>query len=42
VGVDGQLLSWQPVAPVGGVLAVRVETDSSPSFVAWKEIEVLG
>jgi hypothetical protein len=40
--VDGQVLSWQPVAPAGGVVAVRVETDSSPSFVAWKEIEVLG
>lgn len=39
---DGQVLSWQPAAPVAGVVAVRVETDSSPSFVAWKEIEVLG
>jgi hypothetical protein len=39
---DGQALTWQPAAPLAGVVAVRVETDSSPSFVAWKEIEVLG
>jgi F5/8 type C domain len=39
---DGDTLTWQPPAPLVGVLAVRVETDSSPSFVAWKELEVLG
>jgi hypothetical protein len=40
--VDGQVLSWKPPAPLSGVVAVRVETDASPSFVAWKEIEVIG
>jgi hypothetical protein len=39
---DGQVLSWKPSTPLGDVVAVRVETDSSPSFVAWKEIEALG
>jgi hypothetical protein len=37
-----QVLSWRPASPVLGVVGVRVETDASPSFVAWKEIEVLG
>jgi hypothetical protein len=39
---DGQVLAWKPATPLPGVVAVRVETDASPSFVAWKEIEVLG
>lgn len=39
---DGEVLSWQPATPAAGVVAIRVETDSSPSFVAWKEIEVVG
>jgi hypothetical protein len=38
----GQVLTWTPPQPVGGVTAVRIETVSSPSFVAWYEIEVLG
>jgi len=40
--VDDQTLTWRPATPQPGVVALRVETDSSPSFVAWKEIEVLG
>jgi hypothetical protein len=40
--VDGHVLIWQPTSPLAGVVGVRVDTDSSPSFVAWKEIEVLG
>jgi hypothetical protein len=40
--VDDQLLTVRPPSPVAGVRAVRVETTASPSFVAWKEIEVVG
>jgi hypothetical protein len=40
--VDGQTLVWRPASAQTGVVAVRVETDTSPSFVAWKEVEVLG
>jgi hypothetical protein len=39
---DDQTLLWRPSSPLAGVTAVRVETDESPSFVAWKEIEVIG
>jgi hypothetical protein len=39
---DGQVLAWRPATPLAGVVGVRVETDSSPSFVAWKEIEAIG
>lgn len=39
---DDQTLVWRPAAPLAGVAAVRVETDESPSFVAWREIEVIG
>jgi hypothetical protein len=38
----GQVLTWTPPQSVAGVIAVRVETVASPSFVAWYEIEVLG
>jgi hypothetical protein len=39
---DDQTLVWHPAAPLSGVVVVRVETEESPSFVAWKEIEVVG
>ena len=39
---DEQTLVWRPSSPLPGVTAVRVETDVSPSFVAWREVEVLG
>lgn len=38
---DGQVLSFTPDAPLEGVRFVRVLTVSSPSWVAWKEIEVI-
>jgi hypothetical protein len=40
--IDGQVLTVRPPAPVDGVRAVRVETTQSPSWVAWREVEVLG
>jgi hypothetical protein len=39
---DDQVLSIKPATPIDAVRAVRVETSQSPSWVAWKEIEVLG
>jgi len=38
---DGQVLSFAPQAG-SGVRYVKVETTSSPSWVAWNEIEVWG
>jgi hypothetical protein len=38
----GQTLDLQLPEPVANISAVRVETDVSPSFVAWYEIEVVG
>jgi len=39
---DGDWLEFVPDTPLTGVEAVRVETRGSPSWVAWKEIEVIG
>jgi hypothetical protein len=38
--VDGQVLEVA-AGPWAGVRAVRVETVASPSWVAWRELEVL-
>lgn len=38
---DGQLLTIRPTAPVERVRAVRIDTTASPSFVAWREVEVV-
>jgi hypothetical protein len=39
---EGDVLEVLPTAPFGSIRAVRVETESSPSWVAWHEIEVFG
>ena len=39
--VDGQTLIFTPVQPVPAIRFIRVETISSPSWVAWREIEVI-
>ena len=39
--VDGQELLFVPAQPIQGIRFVRVETVSSPSWVAWREIEVI-
>ena len=36
------LLEFLPDEPLTGVRIVRIETTSSPSWVAWREVEVLG
>jgi hypothetical protein len=39
---DNQVLELVPDAPLEGIQVVRVVTLESPSWVAWKEIEVIG
>jgi hypothetical protein len=38
---EKQVLAWTPRQPMAGVVSIRVETVKSPSFVAWREIEIL-
>ncbi|HSB89891.1 MAG TPA: discoidin domain-containing protein [Anaerolineales bacterium] len=38
---DSKWLSYAPPDPIRGVRYVRVETVSSPSWVSWREIEVI-
>jgi hypothetical protein len=37
---DGEALEYAPAEPVTGVRYIRVETLTSPSWVAWREVEV--
>ncbi len=39
---DGDWLIFTPPAPLEGVTAVRVLTTASPSWVAWREVQVFG
>ncbi|NOZ93632.1 MAG: amidohydrolase family protein [Acidobacteria bacterium] len=39
---SGQVLSFTPPEPWRAIRFVKVETTSSPSWVAWKEIEIRG
>jgi len=38
---DGQVLLFKPAQPLAGIQFIRVETVTSPSWVAWREIEVI-
>jgi uncharacterized protein (TIGR03437 family) len=38
---DQQVLTWTATQPMLGVTAVRVLTTASPSWVGWREIEIL-
>ncbi|GMV33693.1 MAG: hypothetical protein AMXMBFR60_15220 [Chloroflexota bacterium] len=38
---DGQALVFSPSSPIPSIQFVRVETTVSPSWVAWREIEVI-
>jgi hypothetical protein len=38
---DGQVLTFTPAQPVSGIQFIRVETTLSPSWVAWREIEII-
>ena len=37
---DGEALEWRPGTPRKGIRLLRVETTRSPSWVAWREVEV--
>jgi hypothetical protein len=39
---DGQTLTWTPGSALRGIRVVRILTTRSPSFVAWREIELIG
>jgi hypothetical protein len=39
---DGQVLVYKPPAPMQDIQFIRVETLQSPSWVAWREIQVIG
>lgn len=38
---DGQTLVFSPAEPIQNIRYIRVETVTSPSWVAWREIEVI-
>lgn len=38
----GDELTWTPTAPLTGIRVLRIETTTSPSWVAWQEIEAIG
>ena len=38
---DGQWLEFSPEEPWAGIQTIRIETVASPSWVAWREIEVI-
>ncbi len=40
--VDNQVLEFIPDFPIANVQMIRIVTTQSPSWVSWKEIEVLG
>jgi hypothetical protein len=39
---DSQVLEFAPSTPLANVQVVRILTTASPSWVAWKEVEVYG
>jgi hypothetical protein len=39
---DTQWLEFTPATPLTGIRYIRIQTLSSPSWVAWKEIQVIG
>jgi hypothetical protein len=38
---DSDVLVFTPETPVGGIRLIRIETRSSPSWIGWREIEVI-
>jgi hypothetical protein len=39
---DGQVLEFSPETPWMGIQFIRINTAVSPSWVAWREIEIIG
>jgi hypothetical protein len=42
ITTEGDILEFLPETPLTGIQYIRIVTTSSPSWVAWKEIEVYG
>jgi hypothetical protein len=40
--VDNQILEFIPDSPLEGIQFIRIVTTQSPSWVSWKEIEIMG
>jgi hypothetical protein len=38
---DSDVLVFHPEAPLTGIRTLRIETTTSPSWVGWREIEVI-
>jgi hypothetical protein len=38
---DLEVLTWMSTAPVPDVVAIRIETTSGPSWVGWRDVEVI-
>jgi len=38
---DSDVLSFTPDQPIAGIRTIRIETTTTPSWVAWREIEVI-
>jgi hypothetical protein len=38
---DGQVVEYAPAEPMSSIRYIRIETTASPSWVAWREIEVM-
>jgi hypothetical protein len=41
VTTDSDLLTFRLPEPLKGIRYIRIETTSSPSWVSWREIEVI-
>lgn len=39
---DGQVLEFSPETPWMGIQFIRINTAASPSWVAWREVEIIG
>jgi hypothetical protein len=39
---DNDILVFEPDNPLAAIQVIRVVTSQSPSWVSWKEIEILG
>lgn len=38
---DSQVLAYRPTTPWEGIEVIRIETIASPSWIAWREIEII-
>jgi hypothetical protein len=38
---DSDVLVFTPETPIAGIRTIRIETTTTPSWVAWREVEVI-